>query len=227
MAKRILIAEDDTAIARLIAMNLKAAGMEPVIFPDGESAAQSLPADHRYDLAILDIMMPKKDGFALFQDIQPYGIPVIFLTAKDDLDSKITGLQGGAEDYIVKPFEMLELLVRMEKVMNRTVKPADTLQVCGLTVRLDEHRVLRGEQEIPLKPMEFELLVMLAKHRNTAISREDLLSLVWGANYLGETRTVDVHIGQLRKKLGLQKQIVTVPKIGYRLEDGPRPEDSE
>ncbi len=226
MSKRILIAEDDAAIARLIAMNLKAAGMEPVLFPDGEAAAMSLPADHRYDLAILDIMMPKKDGFALFQDIKPYGIPVIFLTAKDDLDSKITGLQDGAEDYIVKPFEMLELLVRMEKIMNRTQKPADTLQVCGLSVRLDEHRVLRGEQEIPLKPMEFELLVTLAKHKNTAISREDLLAMVWGVNYLGETRTVDVHIGQLRKKLGLQKQIVTVPKIGYRLEDGTRPEDT-
>ena len=219
MSKRILIAEDDTAIARLIAMNLKAAGMEPVVFPDGEAAALSLPADHRYDLALLDIMMPKKDGFALFQDIKPYGIPVIFLTAKDDLDSKITGLQDGAEDYIVKPFEMLELLVRMEKVMSRTAKPADTLNVCGLTVRLDEHRVLRGDIEIPLKPMEFELLVTLAKHKNTAISREDLLSMVWGVNYLGETRTVDVHIGQLRKKLGLQKQIVTVPKIGYRLEE--------
>ena len=219
MSKRILIAEDDTAIARLIAMNLKAAGMEPVLFPDGEAAAQSLPADHRYDLALLDIMMPKKDGFALFQDIKPYGIPVIFLTAKDDLDSKITGLQDGAEDYIVKPFEMLELLVRMEKVMSGSRKPADTLEVCGLTVRLDEHRVLRGDTEIPLKPMEFELLVMLARHRNTAISREDLLALVWGANYLGETRTVDVHIGQLRKKLGLHRQIVTVPKVGYRLEE--------
>ena len=219
MSKRILIAEDDTAIARLIAMNLKAAGMEPVLFPDGEAAAQSLPADHRYDLALLDIMMPKKDGFALFQDIKPYGIPVIFLTAKDDLDSKITGLQDGAEDYIVKPFEMLELLVRMEKIMSRTKKPADTLNICGLSVRLDEHRVLRGDTEIPLKPMEFELLVTLAKHKNTAISREDLLAMVWGVNYLGETRTVDVHIGQLRKKLGLQKQIVTVPKIGYRLEE--------
>lgn len=219
MQKRILIAEDDKAIAKLIAMNLKAAGMEAVLFHDGESAAQSLAADHRYDLALLDIMMPKKDGFSLFSDIKPYGIPVIFLTAKDDLESKITGLQDGAEDYIVKPFEMLELLVRMEKVMSRTQKPADTLHVCGLTVRLDEHRVLRGDTEIPLKPMEFELLVMLAKHKNTAISRGDLLSMVWGANYLGETRTVDVHIGQLRKKLGLQKQIVTVPKIGYRLED--------
>lgn len=219
MSNRILIAEDDTAIARLIAMNLKAAGMEPVVFENGAKAAASLSADHRYDLAILDIMMPEKDGFSLFQDIKPYGIPVIFLTAKDDLDAKITGLQNGAEDYIVKPFEMLELLVRMEKVINRTKKPIDTLHICGLTVRLDEHRVLRGEQEIPLKPMEYELLVVLAKHKNTAISRDDLLSMVWGVNYLGETRTVDVHIGQLRKKLNLRKQIVTVPKIGYRLED--------
>lgn len=221
MAKRILIAEDDEAIARMIAMNLRAAGMEPVIFHDGEAAAQSLPADHAYDLALLDIMMPKKDGFALFSDIKSYGIPVIFLTAKDDLESKITGLQGGAEDYIVKPFEVLELLVRMEKVMSRNQKPNDTLTVCGLTVRLDEHRVLRGDTEIPLKPMEFDLLVTLARHRNTAISREELLSMVWGVNYLGETRTVDVHIGQLRKKLDLQKQIVTVPKLGYRLEDTP------
>ena len=219
MSKRILIAEDDEAIATLIAMNLRAAGMEPAVFHDGESAALSLPADHRYDLALLDVMMPKKDGFALFEDIKPYGIPVIFLTAKDDLASKITGLQGGAEDYIVKPFEILELLVRMEKVLNRYRKPADTLHVCGLEVRLNEHRVLRGTEEIPLKPMEFDLLVVLATHRNTAISREDLLSLVWGVNYLGETRTVDVHIGQLRKKLNLQKEIVTVPKIGYRLEE--------
>ncbi len=221
MAKRVLIAEDDEAIAKLIAMNLKAAGMEPVRFPDGEAAALSLPADHRYDLALLDVMMPKKDGFALFSDIKPYGIPVIFLTAKDDLESKVTGLLDGAEDYIVKPFEMLELLVRMEKVMARTSKPADTLYVCGLTVRPEERRVLRGDTEIPLKPMEFELLLTLIAHKNTAISREDLLSLVWGVNYLGETRTVDVHIGQLRRKLGLQKQIVTVPKIGYRLEDTP------
>lgn len=219
MSKRILIAEDDEAIAALIGMNLRAAGMEPVIFHDGEAAAQSLPADHRYDLALLDVMMPKKDGFALFADIRPYGIPVIFLTAKDDLASKITGLQSGAEDYIVKPFEVLELLVRMEKVLSRNQQQDDTLHVCGLEVRLSEHRVLRGSEEIPLKPMEFDLLVVLAKHRNTAISREDLLSLVWGVNYLGETRTVDVHIGQLRKKLGLQKQIVTVPKIGYRLEE--------
>ena len=124
MSNRILIAEDDTAIARLIAMNLKAAGMDPVVFENGAEAAASLSADHRYDLAILDIMMPDKDGFSLFQDIKPYGIPVIFLTAKDDLDAKITGLQNGAEDYIVKPFEMLELLVRMEKVINRTKKPA-------------------------------------------------------------------------------------------------------
>lgn len=219
MKKRVMVVEDEEAIAKMIAMNLRAAGMEPVIFYDGEAASQSLASDHNYQIALLDIMLPKKDGFAVFEDIKPYGIPVIFLTAKDDLDSKITGLQGGAEDYIVKPFEVLELLVRMEKVMERNKSTDDILNVCGLEINLSEHRVKRGTEEILLKLKEFDLLVVLAQNKNTAVSREQLLSLVWGSNYLGETRTVDVHIGQLRKKLNLHKGIVTVPKIGYRLED--------
>jgi len=219
MKKRVMVVEDEEAIAKMIAMNLRAAGMEPVIFYDGEAASQSLASDHNYQIALLDIMLPKKDGFAVFEDIKPYGIPVIFLTAKDDLDSKITGLQGGAEDYIVKPFEVLELLVRMEKVMERNKSTANILNVCGLEINLSEHRVKRGTEEITLKLKEFDLLVVLAQNKNTAVSREQLLSLVWGSNYLGETRTVDVHIGQLRKKLNLHKEIVTVPKIGYRLED--------
>lgn len=218
MTKRVMVVEDEEPIAKMIAMNLRAAGMEPVIFLNGEAVSEALPFDHNYDIALLDIMHPKKDGFAVFEELKPYGIPVIFLTAKDDLDSKITGLQGGAEDYIVKPFEVLELLVRMEKVMTRNNKSKDILNVCGLEINLAEHKVRRSGEEIPLKLKEFDLLVVLAKHKNTAISREELLSLVWGVNYLGETRTIDVHIGQLRKKLDLHKEIVTVPKIGYRLE---------
>lgn len=218
MAKRVMVVEDEEPIAKMIAMNLRAAGMEPVVFLNGEAVSEALPFDHNYDIALLDIMLPKKDGFAVFEELKPYGIPVIFLTAKDDLDSKITGLQGGAEDYIVKPFEVLELLVRMEKVMTRNNKSKDILNVCGLEINLAEHKVRRSGEEIPLKLKEFDLLVVLAKHKNTAISREELLSLVWGVNYLGETRTIDVHIGQLRKKLNLHKEIVTVPKIGYRLE---------
>lgn len=218
MARRILVLEDEEAISGMIAMNLRVAGMEPVVFGDGIAVRDSLPADHAYDLALLDVMVPGLDGFGVFELLKPYKIPVIFLTAKDDLNSKLTGLTGGAEDYILKPFQVLELLVRMEKVLARTA-PQEVLRVLDLEVDLTGHRVYRSGVEVPLKPMEFDLLVVLMKNKNIAISREDLIGLVWGSEYLGETRTVDVHIGQLRKKLGLQKAIKTVPKLGYRLED--------
>lgn len=219
MSKRILIVEDEEAIAKMIAMNLRVAGMEPVIFYDGAEAADSLAADHGFDLALLDIMVPGKDGFALLEILKPYGIPVIFLTAKDDLSSKVQGLTGGAEDYIVKPFEVLELLVRIDKVLARTKRSDDIITVRNIEINLTEHTVRKNGEEIPLKNLEFELLAILAKNKNIAISRNDLISLVWGMNYLGETRTVDVHISQLRKKLDLHEQIKTIPKIGYRLED--------
>lgn len=219
MSKRILIVEDDEAIASLIAMNLRVAGMEAVVFGDGLEAERSLAGDHAFDLAVLDVMLPGRDGFALLKSLEPYGVPVIFLTARDDLNSKLTGLTGGAEDYMVKPFEVLELLVRMDKVLARRQGEERTLRVLDLEISLEEHRVRKAEQEVPLKPMEFDLLVALAKHKNMAVSREDLIGLVWGTGYLGETRTVDVHIGQLRKKLGLHEAIRTVPKLGYRLEE--------
>ena len=218
MEKRILIVEDEEAISKMIAMNLRVAGMEPVVFGNGLEAERSLPDDHAYDLALLDVMVPGRNGFELLEALKPYGIPALFLTAKDDLDSKLTGLTGGAEDYIVKPFEMLELLVRMDKIMGRHSRSAGVLLLNDLEINLDEHKVRKNGGEIPLTPMEFDLLAVLAKNRNMAISRETLISLVWGENYLGETRTVDVHIGQLRKKLGLHDLIKTVPKIGYRLE---------
>ncbi len=218
MAKRILVLEDDEAIASMIAMNLKVAGMEPAVFNDGLKLQQSLAGDHGYDLAVLDVMVPGRDGFKVFEDLRPYKIPVIFLTAKDDLESKLHGLTGGAEDYMVKPFQVLELLVRVEKVLARTAG-RDVLRVLDLEIDLDGHKVRKNGVETALKPMEFDLLVVLAKNRNIAVSREDLIGMVWGSGYLGETRTVDVHIGQLRKKLGLQKAIKTVPKLGYRLED--------
>ena len=219
MSKRILIVEDEEAIAKMIAMNLRVANMQPVIFYDGAEAEASLERDHNYDLALLDVMVPGKDGFELLEALKPYDIPVIFLTAKDDVASKVQGLTGGAEDYIVKPFEVLELLVRIDKVLSRTQKTSDIIMVRDLEINLTEHTVRRNGEEIPLKNLEFELLAILAKNKNIAISRNDLLSLVWGVNYLGETRTVDVHIGQLRKKLDLHDVIKTIPKIGYRLEE--------
>lgn len=216
---RILIVEDDEAIARMLSMNLRVANYETESFSDGLEAKKGLEKDHAFDLALLDIMIPGMDGFALLEEMKTYKIPVIFLTAKDDVASKIQGLKGGAEDYIVKPFEVLELLVRIEKVLEREGKLRQTVQVTDLEINFAERTVRRAGCEIPLKPMEFDLLCVLVKNKNIAISRENLLKMVWGVDYLGETRTVDVHIGQLRKKLDLGEQIKTVSKIGYRLED--------
>lgn len=220
MAKnKILIVEDEEAIAKMIAMNLKVADYEVRLFYDGREAADALEECHDYDLALLDVMLPGLDGFQLLEHLKPYDIPVIFLTAKDDIGSKIQGLKGGAEDYIVKPFEILELMVRMEKVLERTKRLSNVIQVLNMEINFEEHTVRQNGEEIPLKPMEFELLAVLAKNKNIAISRENLLRMVWGIDYMGETRTVDVHIGQLRKKLGLSDSIKTVSKMGYRLEE--------
>ena len=220
MAKnRILIIEDEEAIAKMIAMNLRVANYENRIYQDGLEAEQGLQEDHMYDLALLDVMLPGKNGFELLEDMKRYDIPVIFLTAKDDLDSKIQGLTGGAEDYLVKPFEILELMVRMEKVLERRNKLEPVIRILDMEINMEEHTVRKNGVEIPLKPMEFELLAVLAKNKNRAISRENLLRMVWGVDYMGETRTVDVHIGQLRKKLGLSEAIKTVSKMGYRLEE--------
>ena len=220
MAKnRVLIVEDEIAIAKMIAMNLKVAGYDIVMFQDGKEAAESLESDHAYDMALLDIMVPGMDGLELLPVVKGYGIPVIFLTARDDIGTKVQGLRDCAEDYIVKPFEMLELMVRMEKVLERTKKNSDIIQILDLEINLAEHTVRKNGMEISLKPMEFELLCVLAKNRNIAISREELLRMVWGVDYMGETRTVDVHIGQLRKKLDLSEHIKTISKLGYRLED--------
>ncbi len=216
---KIIVVEDEEAIAKMIAMNLRVANYEPVLFYDGLAAAEALKENHEYDLALLDVMLPGMDGFALLEVMKQYGIPVIFLTAKDDLGSKIQGLKGGAEDYVVKPFEILELLVRMEKVLERTNRLSSVIKVLNMEINFEEHTVRQDGKEVLLKPMEFELLAVLAKNKNIAISRENLLSMVWGVDYAGETRTVDVHIGQLRKKLNLGNHIKTVSKMGYRLEE--------
>ena len=211
---RILIVEDEIAIAKMISMNLTVAGYETNMFHDGAEAYNAMEGDHSYDLALLDVMIPGKDGFELLEIMNRYDIPVIFLTAKDDVSSKIQGLKGGAEDYIVKPFEMLELLVRIEKVLERTNKLSNVIKILNMEINFEEHSVRVDGEEVALKPMEFELLAVLAKNKNIAISREKLLRMVWGVDYVGETRTVDVHIGQLRKKLGLSDNIKTVSKLG-------------
>ena len=229
MKTKILVVEDDSSISELICMNLEAAGYEPLPFTDGLLAEQFLietGANGREKepsqvpaLALVDVMLPGKDGFELMEDFQRAGIPVIYLTAKDDVLSKVHGLKAGAEDYIVKPFERLELLVRMEKVLKRTGRSRKIIQIQDVTIDLAEHSVSKNGERVALKPLEYELLVTLAGSRNVAFSREELLNRIWGTDYVGETRTVDVHIGQLRKKLGFHKVIRTISKTGYRLED--------
>lgn len=221
MRTRILVVEDDISISELICMNLEAAGYEAVAIVDGLEAEAFLHgcAEEDVALALVDVMLPGKDGFALMEDFRRVKIPVIYLTAKDDVISKVHGLKSGAEDYIVKPFEVLELLVRIEKVLKRTGRSRQKIQIRDVVIDLKEHSVTKAGEKVALKPLEYELLVMLASSKNVAFSREELLNQIWGCDYMGETRTVDVHIGQLRKKLNFHDVIRTISKTGYRLED--------
>ena len=219
MNNKILVIEDDRAISELLCMNLNAAGYETAAAYDGEEARRLLLWHEDASLALVDIMLPKRDGFELMEDFRKKHIPVIYLTAKDDVVSKVRGLRLGAEDYMVKPFEMLELLVRIEKVLERTGRARRMLEIRDIQVDLVRHQVTKNEVIVNLKPMEYDLFVLLLQNRNIALGREEILRRVWGEEFLGESRTVDVHIGQLRKKLDLYEEIRTIPKLGYRLEE--------
>ena len=216
--RRILIAEDEIAINKMLCMNLNITGYETIPMYDGQEVLDYLSSAGTADLAIVDVMMPKVDGFSLLASLMQHQIPVIFLTARGDLESKIKGLTGGAEDYIVKPFEMLELLVRIEKVLSRFGKAEEVLELDGVTLDMQKRRVIRGGEILSLTPIEYDLLCSLARNKNIALSREKLLHEIWGFDFEGETRTVDVHVASLRKKTGVR--IVAVPKVGYRLEVG-------
>lgn len=221
MKTKILVIEDDNAISELICMNLEAAGYGIIPIRDGCEAEKFLKSENAGEiaLALVDVMLPGKDGFALLEDLRRAEIPAIYLTAKNDVESKVYGLKAGAEDYIVKPFEVLELLVRMEKVLKRTGRGREKIVIRDVVIDTKEHSVTKSGVRVSLKPMEYELLVALAESKNVALSRQELLNRIWGTNYMGETRTVDVHIGQLRKKLDFYDVIHTISKTGYRLED--------
>ena len=213
---RILVIEDDRAISGLICMNLSVVGYDVQPAFHGAEVLKLLEGSTRYDLAIVDIMLPGIDGFELLPHLNGRDIPVIYLTARNDIESKVRGLKNGAEDYIVKPFEILELLVRIEKVLRRCGRSENVISLNELEIFVEERLVKLHGESLYLKPKEFDLLVVLARNRNIAMSREKLLSEVWGINFMGETRTVDVHVTQLRRKTGLT--IASVPRIGYRLE---------
>lgn len=219
MGNRILIVEDDADISDVVAMNLQYSGYDFVATDDGEKAAALLEQDDAFDLAILDIMLPGLDGFALQELMQKRRIPVLFLTAKTDVLSKIKGLRDGAEDYLVKPFEVLELLVRIEKILARTGKLNQTLRYRTITIDQTTRTLTLNGETVDLQPIEYDLIVVLIRHKNCTLSRERLLSEIWGFDYPGATRTVDTHISSLRRKLNLADAIISVPKIGYRLKE--------
>ena len=211
----ILIVEDDREINNLIARNLKLVGHSHLQVYDGIEAVK-LIEENSIDLMLLDVMLPGIDGFEVMKNISFE--PVIFITAKDGLEHKLNGLSLGADDYIVKPFEMLELIARIDVVLRRRQKHTTVFRLDNVAVNLTNRTVEVSGKQIDLSPREFELLEVLIKNQNIALSRDKLLELAWGYDYLGETRTVDNHIQKLRNKLGWEERIKTVYKLGYRLE---------
>lgn len=213
----ILIVEDDDAIADLIRMNLSSEGYRCVCAGDGMEGMDAFERES-FDLILLDIMLPKLDGYALLERIKPTGTPVIFLTARGAVEERIKGLKAGADDYLSKPFQIGELLARVEAVLRRRKPGAELLRLGDVTVRTDSRQVEKGGCPVILTAKEFDLLAELLQNKNIALHRDRLYEKVWKEPFLGETRTLDSHIQRLRKKLGWENQIKTVFRIGYRLE---------
>lgn len=216
---RILLAEDDKGVSDGLTTNLQIVGYETLLFDDGAEAARYLEQDHAFDLALLDIMLPGMDGFGLLEHMERFEIPVIFITAKTDSESEIRGLRGGAEDYIVKPFDTTTLLVRIEKVLTRTRKLGRIYRIADVELDLENHTVTKDGTAVDLTPLEFEVLSLLLRNKNRTVLRERILNEVWGADYFGDPHTVEVRIANIRKKLGLNHALKTISKTGYRLEE--------
>ena len=212
---KILIVEDEDAIANLIYMNLKNAGYFCEIAYDGQEGADKLSENH-YDLCLLDIMLPKINGYELLSYAKSMEIPVIFLTAKGETADKVEGLRAGADDYITKPFEIIELLARVENVLRRFQKVKQTIEVLDLSIDVSSRTVLKQGKPVKLTYKEFDLLLLFVQNPNIALYRESIYERVWDAPYIGDQRTIDLHVQRLRRKTGLEKQIETVYKVGYR-----------
>lgn len=228
MHEKIMVIEDEKTIAEAIAYALRREGYEVETIHHGEQAVQRLN-ETRPDAIILDVMLPGLDGYDILKKLQDKGrIGVIMLTAKEDIVNKVLGLELGADDYMTKPFDMRELLARLKSLLRRMQaaeekqEPA-AISLGGVTLHVDARTAIAGERRLELTPKEFDLLALLASSRGRVYSREQLLDSVWGMDYYGGTRTVDIHIQRLRKKLGPEygDMLQTVHGIGYKAAGGP------
>lgn len=214
----ILVVEDDDAIRDLIEINLSMVGYNVYTACDGEEGKYIFDKED-IQLALLDVMVPKIDGFELIKFIKNKEIPVMFITAKDSVYDRVKGLRLGADDYIVKPFENIELIARIEAVSRRYKKKDNIIKFDNISIDEDKRVVKKDGEIIDLTLKEYELLITFIQNKNIALTREQLLDKVWGFEYFGETRTVDIHVQRLRDKLKLKEHIKTVYKVGYRLQD--------
>jgi DNA-binding response OmpR family regulator len=217
MAK-ILIVEDEKPVSRLITISLSEVGHICSAAFTGNEAVEKIDGDCP-DLILLDVMLPEIDGFELLSYIKPLNIPTIMITAKDELGNKIKGLQCGADDYITKPFEIAELIARVDALLRRMGKLQNEVNIDDITVDFVSRKVRRNGEEIALTHKEYELLALMIQNKNIALFRDVMLEKVWGFDYSGcDTRTLDLHIQRLRKKLDWHDKIKTIRKYGYRLE---------
>lgn len=214
---KILIVEDDIFIADMIYRALTKVGYICERTYDGQSAADLIETN-KYDLILLDIMLPVMDGYELIEYIKEFNTPVIFITARSRLEDKVKGLKIGADDYITKPFEVAELTARVESVLRRYHKCKEIIEIAGIKVDTVARTVTKNGENIELTMKELDLLLLFIRNRNIALFRDRIYEEVWGGDYSGESRTVDLHVQRLKKKLGLNDIIISVRKIGYRME---------
>lgn len=214
---KILIVDDEKPICDLIDINLSAAGYECRSVQDGLEAIDLIESE-QFDLILLDIMLPGADGYDIMEYIRPLKIPVIFITAKHEVKDRVKGLKLGAEDYLVKPFDVVELVARVEVVLRRYNKTETILTAGDVVVDEDARKVLKAGKPVVLTNKEYGLLVLFMRNKNIALFRESLYEKVWGDEYLADSRTLDLHVQRLRRKMGWEDNLVAVYKVGYRLE---------
>ena len=217
---KILVVEDDLALSAGLCFELDAGGYLTVAAYTVRKAVQLLE-NEEFALVLLDVNLPDGNGFELCREIKnkKQQLPVIFLTALGSTEHKVKGLRMGADDYLPKPFEIVELLARVEAVLRRYHKTETMIQVNNVTIDTASHRVTLDGEEIYLTPKEFDLLLLFARNKNRALYRETIYETVWGGEYMGQSRTVDLHVQRLKKKLHWEEMIVAVYKVGYRLNE--------